>query len=1342
MHTHYLKAILSFLFLFFSSTYIMAEKHSFFFTPIGNENGLTENTITDLFQDSEGYIWIGTDNGLFRYDGYSCKVYRNRPGNTNTLGDNSISCIEEDSRHDIWVITRHHVHRIERKSQQIHKYSVENTHFMHYCKQRQNGELWFAGEKELFIYDPELDSLVRQPSLSPLPFDSNVCDMEEDRSGNLYIASKQSGVIVIDSGRQTQYHYRHDPDDKSSLPGGELSDLYIDSRNRVWIASLKDGFSLLDPDRHSFTRFDQNNSCLKSNVVRCLVEIQPDKILIGSFSGLSQINCNTSEIQSFDFDPQKIGSLGHYSIHNFLKDNTGGLWVGTWNGLNYYNPLRKQINTLIPETFTGILGKGQEDKDGNMWFATEGAGLLCYNPTTQEQNTYLLNPAPDAYNKNILKALYIKGDSILCATNQGGLYLFSRTRKKYELLHEFGGGDIYTVFIDSKNRLWIPTNSRQGLILIDNKKQTNSFPVNGKQQPIHYVTAIKELAPDKYLFGTLTQELYLYDMHKETVTHLALNRISGTKDHRSGRITGIETDPEGYIYVSTFGNGLFTVDPQLTVLKHYINNDGLTTPYIYTFVKDKHNTLWTLTENGLYYKEYRQKTFTHVPNKQFIKHNCTFQGGSLDSNGVLYFPGNKDILCFNPSRLGENNYLPPIYLTDITINNKSIHFEDSIPIILKPDETNLAIAYTALDYVEPEQIQYKYKMDGVDKDFTVVGNRRIAYYSNLEPGCYTFHVQASNSDGKWNPQETTLSIQVLPPFYKTGMAYLLYIIGTGMLIYGIIHYFNVRNKLENDIRYKQMEQEKIKEMNEERMRLFTNFSHELRTPLTLISNPLEELIQNKVFSSEVKRVLTLMQKNTKKMLLLVNNLMDIQKYDAHKMILQKEHFNLSLFIKESYDMFKPIASKRNISFTLTNNIPEPYKVYYDKQEMEKVIFNLLSNAFKFTPESGNVQLRLSSVSRKDIDALVDENQKFMIVEDYYLHIEVTDSGIGITPKELENIFQPFHRSSQDLHHQIAGSGIGLSLVHFIIEQHQGLIWAKSIQEEGTQMHVLLPLLEKPVIRKPATKQAETTSKPFQFINNLQVLSEKRQTILFAEDNADVLCYLEQQFKDHYNVLKAFNGEEALILLDIHKADIIVSDVTMPRMNGIELCKRIKNSAKWNHLPVILLTAKTLPEQIAEGYKAGADEYIIKPYDIVQLRSRIDNLLESRKQIQKKFKKKLELETFGIQTGETDKIFLTQYTNIIKENFSNPDFGINDICQSIGISRAQFYRKAKAQTGLSPAEMIKKLRLEAAAQMLRDTELNIVEIQTKVAFNNSGYFASCFRKMYGVSPKEYRIANKM
>lgn len=1334
--------LLPFLLLFSLSNLIRAEKNPFFFTQVGYESGLTESTITDLLQDTDGYIWIGTNNGLFKYDGYTCKVYRNRPNNPNTIHDNVVSCLQEDSQQNIWVITEHHVQKINRQNHCIQKYKMEKAKFMHVCKQRKNGELWFVGEKELFVYDPVQDSLIWNSTLSPLPIHSNVRAMEEDHEGNLYLLSRKSGLIVIDKNNRIQHHYNHDPNNPSSLIGGELSNLYLDSHNRLWISSLQEGLCFLDPERQSFTRFNTSNSNLGSNVIRCMTEYKPNTLLIGGFSGLALMDCNTFKISAYNFEPNKNGSLAHYSIHKFMTDNTDGLWIGTWNGLNYYNPLRKQISILKPKMFTGVIGMGLEDADHQMWFVTEGAGLLCYNPVTETQQNYLITPTPtQAYNQNILKSLYIKGDSILCATQKGSVYLFSRSQKKYKQLYDFSSGDIYNLLIDSKNRLWIPTNSGDGLILVEKGKQTNTFPINGKSQKIHDITAIKELSPNRMLFGTLQQKLHLYDIQKNEIKTLELSLLSTDGVPKSGRITGIDTDPEGNIYVSTFGNGFFVFDSQLNLQQHYINTNGLNTPYIYTFVTDGNHTLWVLTENGLYHKEYKQKQFSYFPNKQFTNHNYTFLSGTKSKNGILYFPGNKDILCFNPSRIGQNDHLPSVYLTDIMVNNNPVSLQDSAPLILKFNETNIAVSYTAIDYIEPEQIQYKYKMDGVDRLFNQVGNRRIAYFSNLVPGDYTLHVQASNSNGKWNPEEATLSIRVLPPFYKTNTAYSLYIIIICLIIYAIIHYFKVRNELENDIKFKQMEKEKIKEINEERMRLFTNFSHELRTPLTLISNPLEDLIQNNIFSNEVKKILYLMQKNTQKVLLLVNNLMDIQKYDAHKMTLQKENFNLLNFIRELYTMFESIAKKREITFLLENKIPDAYEVYYDKQEMEKVIFNLLSNAFKFTPEWGNVTLRLSAVSQRNAVPLVSENQKSTLVEDYYLHIEVLDNGTGIEPKELENIFQPFYRSSQDLHHQIAGSGIGLSLVRFIIEQHQGIIWAESNQEAGTQMHVLLPLLEKPIIRQQLPGQGITENKVQISVNDLQTVSTDLQSILFVEDNTDVLSYLESQFKGHYFIHKAKNGAEALASLEMHKMDLIVSDIMMPKMDGIELCKRIKGSEKWNHLPIILLTAKTMPTQIAEGFKAGADEYIVKPYDISHLRSRISNLLSSRKQIQKKFEKKLELETFGIQTTDQDELFLTQFTNIIKENFSNPDINMDNVCKEIGVSRAQFYRKIKIQTGLSPADMIKKLRLEAAAQMLRETDLNISEIQAKVAFSNSGYFASCFKQAYGLSPKEYRNANK-
>ena len=416
-----------------SSPFMMAEKAPFFFTQIGNENGLTENTITYLFQDTKSYIWIGTRNGLFQYDGSNCTIYRSRPGQSHSLGDNSVSCIEEDSQGGLWIITSHHVQKLDRQTRHIQQYSMEKSRFMHFCKQRKNGECWFVGEQELYIYDPKTDSLIWQPDLSPLPFHSNVCAMREDKNGNLYIVSRNSGILVVDAEKKIKHHYTHNPDDPASLISGTLSDLYIDSHDRVWVTSLHHGVCVLDPVTQTFKRLNHENAGLANNAIRCITEYAPDQFLIGSFSGLSQIDGQTYQIRNFDFNPEEAGSLGHYSIHCFLKDNTGGLWVGTWNGLNYYNPMQKQINTVTPQGFTGVIGRGEEDDNGNIWFVTEGAGLLCYNQVTQTQQTFAPNPT-QGYNQNILKSLCVRGDSIFCATNQGNVYLFSRKQKTIQAI--------------------------------------------------------------------------------------------------------------------------------------------------------------------------------------------------------------------------------------------------------------------------------------------------------------------------------------------------------------------------------------------------------------------------------------------------------------------------------------------------------------------------------------------------------------------------------------------------------------------------------------------------------------------------------------------------------------------------------------------------------------------------------------------------------------------------------------------------------------------------------------------------------------------------------------------
>lgn len=1318
-----------------------------FFSQIGVEDGLSQGSISCIYQDTDGYLWLGTRGGLHKYDGYEFTVYRNNPADSCSLKDNNVLDIGEDKNKNIWVITDNGLHKIAYQTGKIKRYHVNETRFMHCCIRSHTGDFLVAGEKYIYQYDEQGDSLVFKDWLAGTPVNSNIKALAEDEDGNLYVASAQSGLIILNKQKEVVSVYKHDPNDPSSLIKGAICGLFTDSNKRLWIHSETSGACYLDKENKQFIHINSDNSALSSNVVRAIAEPTPGTLLFGTFAGLNQVDMKTLEVTPYKFNPDDPGALSYYSVHSLLTDNTGALWVGTWRGLNYYSPVKKQFYQIAPKEFTGLLGMGQEDNEGNIWFATEGAGLFRYNPADQSQQLYpVKSPYKSNYNSNIFKSLLIKGDSIICATNKGAVYLFSRKRKDYRLLYDYQYGDIYALLSDSKDRIWVPTNSNTGLVMLERGKATNQFNVDGENRRFHFVTTIKEIQPDIFIMGTLGQGLFQYNMKKGKLKTVSSSQLDLPENGKPGTVSSILTDSLQNIWVSFFGNGIFRFDKEMNKIKHYTEKDGLTDGYIYTMVQGPNYTLWALSGENLYAYNSKADTFFPVINDSRQTMEFSIHAGTTDKKGNLYFPGNKGITCFNPTRMSKNTYTPPVYLTTLQINNNPVEFESTQLLKLKAEETNIAIGYTAPDFISPKQIQYAYMMEGVENEWNYVRGRRVAYYSNLAPGTYNFKVKAANSDGIWNPQEASLRITVMPPLYKTWWAYTLYIIIISSIIGKFIYHQKVRHELESDIRFKQLEQEKMKELHEERMRLFANFSHELRTPLILITNPLEDMLNHSSFSSEVKSTLQLMRKNAQRLLLLVNNLMDVQKYDSQKMVLQKEKFNLSLFILELYDSFSSIARNRNITFVLKNELPEDYHVYFDRKETEKVMFNLLSNAFKFTPEQGFIELRLSVLSNENDVVRVRLCQNKHLPEDYYLHIQVSDNGSGISPEEIEKIFQPFYRSSSDIHHQIAGSGIGLSLARFIVEQHNGVIWAENRQEAGTRMHVLLPLLEKPV--SPAVKQQETSTliKVQELISSEETdkktVSTVTQTLLIVEDNKEVADYLEKQFRSEFNIIKAENGKEALIQIAKTKPDLIVSDVMMPEMDGLEFCRQIKQNQKYAYIPVILLTAKTMPSQITEGYNAGADEYIIKPFDVSLLRTRIRNLLTSRKQIRKKYENKIDLNSLGIKTSSLDEEFLKQYTAIIKANFSNPELDVDMICKEIGMSRAKFYRKAKALTALSPAEMIKNLRLEAAAQMLRDTDLSVSEILEKVAFSSSGYFASCFKQVYGMPPKEYRKANSI
>ena len=927
---------------------IYAENENpFFFSHLGVEDGLSQVSILSIFQDSEGYIWFGTRNGANRYDGYEFKVYQNEVNNPASISDNYIRKISEDKDKNIWIGTSNGVNCIDYRTQQISRFYPQainpqiTTNAVNNFLRHADGELYAFTTRSILKCNSD-KTVEEMPYLTEMK--SPIHSVAQDSDGDIFIGTEDKGLYIFTSGWKLKKHYLPDSsNNQQTLPISTISALLPGPGNTVFIGTNENGLCLYNKKEQTFTRLNTDNSGLNNNSVRHLTVLSKDSVLIGTFRGLNILNTQNMIITPINMDMKAKGALSHYSIHSMLIDRDQTLWVGTYSaGVNYHSPFYRPASFITTNSFAGIIGQGREDSNGNMWFATEGAGLLYYNPRTEEQKLYPIKPLQAGnYEINILKSILIQGDSILCSTHFGSVYLFSIRNKQYKKIHDYKYNDINTLYIDNKQRLWIPTNTPDQTVMADKEKTTSYFNVNGHKKQFRGICLIKELEPDVFLFGAISDSVFVYDMNKETATDLTSLLQNGDKRKRLGSISGALKDDNQFIWIATTKGGLFRLDSNLNLIQNYQKENGLSESYINSLSIDKNGDIWVVTGKELYKLNRPENKFELVkPVDSPTQEYSLYANNCVSNDGTLYFPGNQGILAINPQKVITNPNRPPVYVTSLLINSQEDPeglptYQELLPlqynntITLKASQGNITIRYSALNFIHSEDNSYAYMMEGADHNWHNIGNRREAYYSNLSPGKYTFRVKAANNDGVWNPEEAVLHITVNPPFYKTWWAYSLYLCILSLIITLIIRWQHRKHEREREEKYRQLEQERMNELHEERMRMFTNFSHELRTPLTLIINPLNDLLQRVTFSPEVKDALQLIKKNTGRMLLLVNNLMDIQKYEAGKTILQKTRFNFSSFMNEMYRSFESVATNREITFRLENKLPESFFTCYD-----------------------------------------------------------------------------------------------------------------------------------------------------------------------------------------------------------------------------------------------------------------------------------------------------------------------------------------------------------------------------------------------------------------------------
>lgn len=1359
-----MRGVLIGLFFFLISLCIKSSDR-YYFSNLSLENGLSQITVGSIFQDSYGFMWFGTRNGLNRFDGYNFDVFQVRADDSLSISDNHILCMVEDDKKNLWIGTNNGLNCLNLSTLQIKryfnnpsdKYSIPHNTILSIFFDKDNHRLWVGTNGGLSKYDVDKD---RFEAILPDVIKGTRVDAIYNHKSDLYIGARYKGLVVYNTETKKSETYSHIENNSASIASDYIKAILVDSKENLWIGTRNSGVSLLKKGEKDFI-FYNHKSGLSNDYVRSITESPDGKILVGTFNGLNVIDLYANSVEMYTNYGMSQGNLSHYSIIATYFDNAQTLWVGTYaGGACYYNKSGEKFRFYNPgerNDALGIVGPIVETGD-KLFIATEGTGLLEMNTKSESFYYHKILEGFGAYEKNIIKSLFVDGNNILCGTNMGTIYSFDLKSRRFSLIYDMKEEhSIYHLSRTENGDLVIGGVRDNGIILLSKSGiETKTFPVKGKPDvAFPDVRCFLEIEKNVFLVGTRNRGLLYYDYNNRILKEYSSESAKDTKHTLPcDYVTSILKDKNGNIWVGTFGGGVSLFDSHNETFSTYNTSKGLHDDNVCAIVESSDNHLWISTISGLSEFNVQSKTFENYTHSNGLKiDEFTLHAGIRLSNNTIGFSGNNGFILFNPDKISFNTFIPPIVLRRLYINNKEVVPNTQSKILrgqlnqqkiiqLNYNESNIAIEYSALNFVFSNKNQYSYMLQGFDKEWNHVGSRRVAYYTNIPPGEYRFIVEGSNNDNLWNDEGTSIIIQISPPFWKTWWAYCLYILVFSSIIFFIFRYFIEKKRLQNDIQIRQLEAKAQKEFHEARNRLFTNFSHELRTPLTLVMGPLDDILEKENLSLVGKEKVKLMQSNTRRLLRLVNNLMDFQKKESGTMTLRVAKGDFVQFTHYIMTFFYELAQKRGITLEFRHEM-NTLDSWYDKDLMEKVYFNLLSNAFKNTSDGGSILVSVEELSLECLQESIPEHGYLFDRDDIkYLILQIKDSGIGIPLTELENIFVPFYQVAQN-QHSSSGTGLGLSLSKSIIEMHRGVIWAESGNDEGAVFKCILPVTNECFTEAELEHNNQSYDSIFAHGIDIPQVKDteydkkkKRYTILVVEDNIDVRHYIVSILSDIYNIVEASNGNEALDKAINYLPDLIISDLMMPQMDGTEMCMHLKNDIRISHIPVIMLTAKSMDSDIKEGYNVGADDYIVKPFSASILVARVDNIIQSRNKLKEIYGKRFSLETLGIEAVSLDEQLLQKLYAIMEKNISNPEFSLDSFSQDIGMSRTNLYRKIKALTNLSPSEFVRNFRLTMSAKILKEAQLPVSEVYVAVGFNSHAYFSNCFKASYGVSPSEY------
>ncbi|MDJ1492998.1 two-component regulator propeller domain-containing protein [Cytophagaceae bacterium DM2B3-1] len=1343
---------------------------------IRDSTSLLNSHIIKLFEDPLGKIWVTTIEGVCIYDPDKENFIRNtrQYAAQFSLPDGAVRDIVKDRKGNYWFI---------HTTTGLYVYQVKEA------KKVSHLDLSSSPDK----------------SLSPkatLPPNQQISSFVEDKQGRIWIVYK-SGVLCQLDPISYRILYQNtslrDNYNAHALQNGQNFNLIADRDGDLWLYVLRAnlGAFYFNTKSRTFLKADKDSPHirLKSNIIQGIVEDNQGLIWIGTdHGGINLVNKQNWQMSYLLHDPDNSKSLSQNTINSLYKDQTGIIWAGTYkDGVNYYHenifrfPLY-QTNRSMPKGLPyNDFNRFVEDEKGNLWMGANGGGLIYFDRNLNSYTSY--HSGPGSIGSNVVVSLLIdKEKKLWIGTYYGGLSCFDG-KKSITYRHQatdknsISDDSIWELFEDSKGQIWIGTLDG-GLERLDPKTGKFTHYASGAPHSIH-ASYVSEIVEDRHGFiwvGT-SYGLEKYDYTTNRFTHY-LSNAQNTTALSNNLIHALYKDSRGLLWVGTH-EGLCVLDEYTNSFRVFRKEEGLAHNTILSLVEDKAGNLWFGTPAGI--------TCAHIV-KTGAKGNAnstkdltlTFanydesdglQGKEFNENaalrtrsGELLFGGARGYNQFYPKQIVTSTQAPEVVLSDFYLFNKKVGigetFDSGIILPLPLDKTKeitldhsqnvFAIEFAAMDFFHPGKNRYRYKLEGFDRQWTYADLSRKVTYTNLNAGSYVFKVQACNEVGEWASGATQLTITVLPPLWLTKTALCIYGILFLLLLYLSKRLVEQRQRIRFEYEQQRKEALRMHELDQLKIQFFTNVSHEFRTPLTLILSPLERLLQHSTDPhpfevSGLHNQLRLIDRNAKRLLNLVNQLLDLRKIELEKIKLAPNRGEVIGFIRDTTLAFSDLSEKKRLSLSFHSEVQELY-MDYDADKLEKILFNLLSNAFKFTPEGGIVSVYTSIYYEDSVPCL---------------QIDVKDSGIGISPGMEEKIFDRFVQNEIPASMINQGSGIGLSITKEFVNLHGGKISVQSRPQQGSCFTVYLPitresktvqhdnlpkeiskkgtvtfedrqLLSTPVFKNksvPDQKMPPETV-PNATIHCENTTSEDKATILLVEDHEEFREYLKGCLLEKYHIVEAKNGKDGWQKILLNLPDLIISDIMMPEMNGLELCRQVKSDVKTSHIPILLLTARSEEEQQLEGYQTGAQDYTEKPFHFGILESKIKSLLSQQQAARNAFTQQIRIQGKDIPITPLDEKLIRKAIGIVEKNMSNPDFSVETLSLELGMSRIHLYRKLQALTEKSPLDFIRVIRLERSRQLLEESQLTIAEIAYQVGFNNPKYFAKYFRQHFGELPSAY------